>query len=476
MQLNKKDFYKTTRFKTTVWYAGLFLILEIVSGLIIYFYLSRELYKDLDEAISKQAQTIYKFVSETNVNLLEFEPDSIYSSQEDFIFDLIFEAIILNPRSSFVQVKLNNVLLFQTENLKRHEILLPQNYSAELTLVTFEDSFLSDSKIRAAHLVKDKYEIIVAFPTVLITRTLEHLIKLNVIIIPVFLLLAVAGGALISAKSLSRIDSIINKTKEITAHNLSEKISGEEYDDEYGRLVKTMNDMISRIKTSIDYMNQFSAAASHELKTPLTILRGEIEVALKSPKPAEEYKKILQSNYEETLRLTKIVDKLLLLSKIDHSALKLKLQEIDGEELINPVIGHLLPEAEKKNMNILFTTEKKVKFNVDVELMQRAITNLLENAIKYGDENSVIKVSAGLYHPSRQFITVTNQGENIPKDMLEKIFDRFFRIETSRSRETGGLGLGLSVVKSIVDFHGGSVGVSSEKERENSFTIYLSQY
>jgi len=473
MLFSKKDFLKTTRFKTTLWYAGLFLALEIVSGIIIYLYLRNSMYQDLDEALAKQAQTIFEFVSDSNINLKDFQPDSIYTSQEDFVYDLIFDAIVLSPRNAFIQVKLNNNLIFRSENLKKHTVNLNGNLINQLSLINFNDTFLSDQDLRAAYLVKNKYEIIVAFPTVLILTTLQKLTDLNIIIGPLFLLIAIVGGALISAKSLSRIDSIIDKTKEITALNLDEKIPGGDYDDEYGRLVRTMNDMILRIKTAIDYMNQFSIAASHELKTPLTILRGEIEVALKSPKAAKTYREVLQSNYEETLRLINIVDKLFFLSRADHSLLKLKKEQINVADLIQPVIAQMNPIAKLKSMKIVFDIIKQFNLFVDIDLMRRAMTNLVENAIKYGDTSTVIKVICNLEKQNEAVISVSNYGEEIPEEFHKKIFERFFRLESSRSRETGGIGLGLSIVQSIVEFHKGVVKVSSEKEKETCISIHL---
>lgn len=473
MPLITKDFYRTTRFKTTLWYAGLFLLLEVVIGIIIYSYLRNGLLRDLDESLSKQAQTIYEFVSGSDNNLLDFKPDSLYESKEDLVFNLIFEAIVVNPRSTFIQVKLNEEPIFQTENLKRHLILIGDINPGQLTLISFEDKFLSDYELRAAYLLKDKYEIIVAFPTVLIAKTLQKLEELIIIIGPLFLLIAIMGGALISTKSLSRIDSIINRTKEITAQNLNEKIPGGDHNDEYGRLVKTMNEMISRIKTSIDYMEQFSTAASHELKTPLTILRGEIEVALKSPKPAEEYKQILKSNYEETLRLTNIVNKLFFASRLDNYTNKLQKEEVIVGELLRPIVDHMRTSANTKNMMISLDINEDYKLLVDVELMSTAITNLVDNAIKYGESNTTVRISTGFIKPNLVFISVTNSGETIPKVLHEKIFERFFRYETARNREAGGAGLGLSIVKSIVALHNGEVMVSSGNENETRFFIYL---
>jgi signal transduction histidine kinase len=468
-----KDFYRTTRFKTTLWYAGLFLLLEVVIGIIIYAYLRSGLLKDLDESLSKQAQTIYEFVADPTVNLMNFEPDSIYESQEDLVFNLIFDAIVVNPRSTFIQVKLNGKPIFQTENLKRHVILINNIIPDRLSLISFNDRFLSDYELRAAYLLKDKYEIIVAFPTILIAKALQKLEELIIIIGPLFLLIAIIGGAIISAKSLSRIDSIINKTNEITAQNLDEKIPGGDREDEYGRLVRTMNDMISRIKKAIDYMEQFSTAASHELKTPLTILRGEIEVALKSPKPVEEYKQILKSNYEETLRLTNIVNKLFFISRVDSSLHKLKKEKIKISRLLQSVVDHMQTIAGNKNMRIVLDITDNFHLFVDFELMSTAITNLIDNAIKYGNANTTIKISAISEKPSWEVISVTNSGEVIPKEMHEKIFERFFRYETSRNRETGGAGLGLSIVKSIVALHNGMVKVTSGDGKETSFSIYL---
>lgn len=473
MLFNKTDFFKTTRFKTTLWYSGLFFVLEIVSGLIIYFHLHNSMLNDLDFSLSNQAQAIYKFVSESNVDLMDFQSDSVYTSKEDFVYDLIFDALVLNPRNAFIQVKFNNNLLFQSDNLKKHQIILNTKNSRPINLTDFNDSFLSDHILRGALLKKNKYEIIVAFPTYLISETLGNLTDLNIIIGPIFLVLAVIGGAIISSKSLSRIDSIINKTKEITAQNLDEKIPGGDYDDEYGRLVRTMNDMILRIKTAIDYMNQFSIAASHELKTPLTILRGEIEIALKSPKPADTYRQVLQSNYEETLRLINIVDKLFFLSKVDHSLLKLKKEKTSIAKLIELSINQMQPFAETKKMKIVHILNNDFDLFVDIDLMRRAVNNLIENAIKYGNDNTNIIIACSLEKPDEAIISIANQGESIPKEFHEKIFERFFRLESSRSRETGGIGLGLSIVRSIVEFHKGAIKVSSEIGKETRFSIYL---
>ncbi|MBE7476451.1 MAG: hypothetical protein HS131_06900 [Ignavibacteriales bacterium] len=343
-----KLFIKSTRFKSTIWYSAIFLGLEIVLGLTIYFYLRNSLYNQLDVSLTKQCTLIYHFVSEKNVELYDFIPDSIYSSPDELVYDLAFEAIALNPNNTFIQVKYKDKIIFQTENLLEFNKILTDSSSSEHSIKTFNDIKLSPHTIRASVLNKNNYQIITAFPVVLISNALDSLTDLFITIAPIFLVISIVGGATISFKSLSRIDSIINRTKYITTQNLNDKIAGEEFDDEYGRLAKTMNEMITRIKKSIDYMNQFSVSAAHELKTPLTILRGEIELAQRSKLTPEDYKEILQSNLDETLRLINIVDKLFFISKTDHALIRITKEKTNLNSFIINAIASTSKLTEEK--------------------------------------------------------------------------------------------------------------------------------
>jgi heavy metal sensor kinase len=306
-----------------------------------------------------------------------------------------------------------------------------------------------------------------------IDETLDSLSEIFVIIAPVFFIFSIIGGYVISLKSLSRIDSIIKKTEEITTQNLNEKIEGEEFKDEYGRLVKKMNEMILRIKNSIQYMNQFSISASHELKTPLTILRGEIEIALRSHKTPEEYVQILKSNYEETLRLISIVDKLFFISKADHSLVKIKKEKTNLNEFMEEIISSLKNIGRDKSICLSLKLNSDAEVEIDKELIRSALTNLIENAIKYGFENQQVDVIVKSIPGNKVRMSVINKGEGIPPEILPKIFDRFYRVESSRNRSTGGVGLGLSVVKTIVNWHNGEVNAVSEPGKETEFYIIL---
>lgn len=431
------------------------------------------MFTQLDLSLIKQADLIFHFVNEKRIDFYNFQPDSLFASPDELIYDIAFEAVALNPTNTFIQIRFKDKIIFQTENLKSRSVSLFDSSNAEKYIKSFFNPDLSQHEIRAAVLNKDNYQIITAFPVSQINEALNSLTDLYIVIAPVFFLISLAGGAFISVKSLSRIDSIINRTKYITTQNLDEKISGDEYDDEYGRLARTMNEMISRIKKSIDYMNQFSISAAHELKTPLTILRGEIELALRSKITPDEYKEVLQSNLDETLRLIGIVDKLFFISRTDHSLVKINKEKTDLKEVLTPIVESMKKIAEEKNIKLILQSNGQLLTEIDTELMNQVFYNLIENAIKFSDQNETVLIKTGRNKSGKIFISVTNKGERIPQQLYQKIFERFFRIESSRNRGTGGAGLGLSVVKSIIEMHGGSVEVESSGNGQTTFTVTI---
>ena len=467
-----KDLIKSTRFKTTLWYSGLFLFLEIIIGLTVFLYLKHNLENDLDRSLSKQAEMIYNFVEESKIDLSSFRPDSVYSSADELVYDLIFEAVALNPRNSYVQVELNGNMLFKTQNLIDQKISFPKVPQDRIVIRNILNNRLSEYPIRTAYLKKNNYEITVAYPSHLIEETLTNLTDIYIIIAPLFFVLSIVGGSVLSASSLRRIDRITKRTDEITTQNLDDKIPGEEFNDEYGRLVHTLNRMIKRIKKSIDYMNQFSIAASHELKTPLTILRGEVEVALRHPKTPEQYREILQSNYEEVLRLINIVDRLFLVSRFDNKLIKANLKRVDLKELLERIVDNLGYLSSDKNNRLIMEADTDIQVEADPDLIRQVMTNLIENAIKYGYEDEPIYINARKSGNNVK-VSVINKGEGICEEDRVKIFDRFYRIESSRSRKTGGTGLGLSIVKSIIALHEGDIDVISIPGQETEFYFTL---
>lgn len=414
--------------------------------------------KKLDLSLSAQANAIMHILKSKHLDIETFQPDSIYSSEEDLVWDIIYDIVVFNDRNTFIQISSGPKIIYQSANLLQVNLNFPQIKSSSKTF-DFKNPKISNNEIRAIQLQNDKYKVIVAYPKEHIIQTINSLTDIYIIIAPLFFIISIIGGALISQRSLSRIDKIIKKTEEITAHNLSEIIPGEEHNDEFGRLVKKMNEMIQRIRTSVEYMNQFSISAAHELKTPLTILRGEIEIALKSEKSPQEYIEILKSNYEETLRLIKIVDNLFFISKSELNLIQLNKKEVEIKNFLTGII---------KNANLLINEKKhEIKLDIqdsflaviDPDLIKQAITNIIDNAIKYGLDNFPIIISSYKTESNKFLIKVKNWCDDISEDDLKKIFNRFYRIDSSRTRNSGGVGLGLSVSKSIINLHSGDIKI-----------------
>lgn len=467
-----KLFFKSTRFKTTLWYSTLFLVLEILLGIFIYFYLYNTLLDNLDLSIKSQAKAIQRLVTEKHMDIDHFVPDSIYTAPEDLVWDVIYNEVAFNLRNNYIQIYFKNKSIFKSANLNDDSLYFPHK-TAAINLFSFKDTTLSSKQIRCVQLNSPKYKIIVAFPLQHIALTLNSLANIFIILAPIFFLISLAGGTIISVKALSRIDAIIKRTEEISAQNLEEILGSEKYSDEYGRLVTKMNEMINRIKTSIDYMNQFSISAAHELKTPLTILRGETEIALKSPKTPEQYIEVLKSNYEETIRLTKIIDNLFFISKIDHSMIEIQKEPVSIDEFLKTTANNLNILGSEKNIQIIVNSETHKIIEIDKGLMTQALSNLIDNAIKYGEENNSVKIKSELIDNGKVKISILNKGEGIPEEALPKIFERFYRVESSRNRNTGGVGLGLSVVKAIVNWHNGEIYVKSIPDDITEFYIIL---
>ncbi|MDT3695525.1 MAG: ATP-binding protein [Ignavibacterium sp.] len=472
MQINLEKYFKSTRFKTTLWYSIIFLLLEIVLGTIIYIFVNQTMREELDTSLTKQAESIYSFVRESEVNLSEFESDSIYSSPDELVYDIIFEALAFNPNNTYVQVSIKDKVIFRTANLGNN-YFKAQPLSDTLSLINYNDTTLSVYPIRAAYLDKNNYMIIAAFPLETISKTLDNLESLYIIIAPVFLFLSFAGGAFLSFKALARIDKIIKRTDEIDTFNLDTLLDGENYADEYGRLVKTLNRMLTRIKGSFEYMNQFAISASHELKTPLTILRGELELALKSSKSKEQYHEIIKSSYEETLRLINIVERLFFITKLDNSIIQLNKTKINLIELITDLIEGFGSIAEEKHLNIIleFPHKNNIVINADADLIRQVLINLIDNAIKYSLENSSVLIKCDKNKNDAVYFSITNKSEPVSKEIIPKLFDRFYRAEISRNRNLGGVGLGLSVVKHIIDLH--SFNIKIESDEQGYFTAVV---
>lgn len=284
------------------------------------------------------------------------------------------------------------------------------------------------------------------------------------------LALASVGGGFIVRRALRPVQDVVHAARSISADDLSHRIDGGGRPDEIGDLVDTFNGMLGRLETSVTRMRQFTADVSHELRTPLTIMRGEIDVSLRRQRSAGEYRTTLESVLDEVQVMGKLIDDLLLLSRLDATRHPARSGEVALDEVALRVFERREPLARAKALRFEVAEADSVRIAGDDRLLERLISNLVDNAIRHTPGGGVVEVSVS-QAGGAAVLRVRDTGEGIPATALPRLFERFYVADPSRSRETGGAGLGLSIVKSVADLHGASIEVESEPGRGTLFEV-----
>ena len=291
-------------------------------------------------------------------------------------------------------------------------------------------------------------------------------------VFPIGLLLAGGGGWLLARRALRPVDRMAETARRISAEHLAARLEDTGANDELSRLAQTLNEMLGRLDTSFRQIRQFSADASHELQTPLTILKGEIEVALRMPRTPEEYQRILKSALEEIDRVARLVEGLLLLARADAGVLRMDLQPVDLAQLVEDVYGQAKVLADRRNITLLLGVMEPLSIRGDYERLRRVLLNLVDNGIKYTPSGG--RVTLSLQRDGEwASLRVTDTGIGLSPEDQEKIFERFYRSAEARSRGEGGAGLGLCIARSIAEAHGGKIQVESTPGLGSTFTVLL---
>ncbi|MEN3003979.1 sensor histidine kinase [Dehalobacterium formicoaceticum] len=284
-------------------------------------------------------------------------------------------------------------------------------------------------------------------------------------------LLAIIVGYLISRKALSPIDKITDQAKQISASDLSARIQIDGPDDELKRLSDTFNDLIARIQCSYEKQNRFTLDASHELATPLAVIKGYIDVLDRWGKNDREVlNESISSIKVELANMTGLLDTLLFLSKGDNEIYKME----KARFLMNDLIKEIVKESNlvDEKHSIVCSTYPEFQIEGDRRLIKQMLRAIVDNSIKYSPEDTKINIDYSA-REEMAVIEVSDEGIGIPKEDLSHIFDRFYRVDKARSRSIGGSGLGLSLVKWIVDIHKGSIEAESEIGKGTKMTIKL---
>lgn len=291
---------------------------------------------------------------------------------------------------------------------------------------------------------------------------------------PLLLLILSISGWFVAGRALSPVVQITSAVRRISAENLSQRLPVDECQDEIADLQETFNSMLERLDESFNKVRQFTADASHELRTPLAILRGETEVALRWAKDADELRRTLESNMEEIDRMGRIIEDLLALAKSEVGEIPLVLTDLNLNDLLQDLYlqGKFLAEPKSVEVRLHLEVEREIHLRGDHLQLHRMLLNLISNGVKYTPEGGRVDLYLTTVDGMAQ-IRVGDNGFGIAEEHIPHLFDRFYRTDEARNRDIGGSGLGLSIVKWIVNAHGGKIEVKSELDKGSEFTVTL---
>lgn len=413
----------------------------------------------------------------------------------------VAQRTVSGRRNNFVEVWLRqsykaggkDIVFFRTQNLRGdtlhklvNEIEVPiTDTIAIVGEARFRDERLIAEPLRVARASNDRFIVFVAFPQTDIQDALIRLTNSYAFLLPVAIMIAVLGGLWLARKALRPIEQIAETAQEISAKNLSQRIDlPGKTDRELVQLTTTLNSMFERLESSFKQVQQFTSDASHELKTPLAIMKGEIEQAMRHMEktrslPPEEVSELLNSMMEEAERMQRIVEGLLLLSRADDRKLPLDREDVNIYNYLESLAEDASILAEDRGLELttaLDASAKKCTLSVDPTRLYQVVMNLVDNALKYTPAPGKVTVFLRALPGAVQF-GVQDSGSGIAQEDLQRVFQRFFRTDEARTGPSDdsdrSLGLGLAIVKSIVEAHDGSINVASEKGIGTTFTVTL---
>ena len=290
--------------------------------------------------------------------------------------------------------------------------------------------------------------------------------------VPIVVVLAALGGLFLADRGLRPIHSFTRTAQSIGSNVLDRRINYRGANDEVGRLAETFDAMLDRIEGAFERERRFTADASHELRTPLTSLKGRIDVTLSSPRSRQEYQETLRGLDEGVERLIRLTNELLFLARLDQRQVSSPPEEVDLSNLLSAVVEQIRPLAEARDLTLTEEVPSGILAPGNPDHLIRLFLNLVDNASKYTRPGGRVTVQAES-NTTQASVRISDTGPGIPKEHLEHLFERFYRVDEARSRDSGGTGLGLAISYEIARLHKGTLGVQREVSTGTTFTVTI---
>lgn len=454
--------------RLTLWYLAIFALAQVVFGAGMWFILRHNLFDLVDDGLEGQVSDLRNFLA------MQKRDATIAKLQEE-----VNETYAIEHAGDYLQVSAENgEVIYRSAFLQQHRLNLAGSDAMSRPIMRNRPiagrpfRFMLQKLEVNGHI----FTVEMGLPTDDVVETLSLFRSYLLMFAPLLLLAAAGGGYWLSRRALSPVDALVRTARDISGANLDTRLQKLKTGDELQRLSDTLNQMLDRIEVAFRRITEFTADASHELRTPVSLIRTEAELALRRSRNENEYKESLRHILLEAERTTAMIEQLLSLARADSGRETLHLQPVDLRQTLDGVVDGWRQVATIRNLQFSASIDSGDSFVMGDEAALRRVTDiLLDNAFKYtpspGSVHLTFERQTLEDKGEAAIITVQDSGIGIPEEDQRKVFERFYRVDKARSRAQGGVGLGLAIAEWIVTQHRGSISVESQPGRGCTFRV-----
>jgi len=454
----------TLAFRLTLWYAGIFMLTSCVAFLFFYFLITSVILDRTDQDLLGEARTLSSILNVEGIDAVKRQ--------------VIIEAQAAGEKKIFFRLLSFTGQEFSSSNMSYWRDIgigkAAVNQLIREKRPVFDTNNLPDRK----HQIRVLYTIIGRSIILQLGQSMENFSRFIEVFRKIFVatmaslfVFAVIMGWFMARRAVAGVETVTQTARQISEGSLKERVPVKKHKDEIDQLAITFNQMLDRIQTLVTGIREMSDNIAHDLKSPITRIRGISEVTLTTDASEKEYETMAASTIEECDRLLDMINTMLVISKTDAGVNLLDTQEIDIASVVRDACELFQSPAEDKDLKLVCDVPGNFSILGDIRLIQRMIANLLDNAIKYTPSEGRVNVSIDAKSEQKVAITVNDTGIGISKEDLPHIFERFYRCDPSRSQ--AGTGLGLSFARTVARVHGGDIAVTSIPNQGSTFTVTL---
>ncbi len=448
---------KTFRFRLFIYFSSAIILTFFLASGIIFIKHKKEMLFLIDKHL----------IEEVKLNLLtEFEKTRTVKNAEVIRKRGEEYYQIIKREDSFIVASLND----RSHGLPFNKGLLINAFGGKTAIETVRHN---DENFRVLYFPADRESVIrVSHSLSSKEQDLAGLKRLFIVSFPFIFFISAGLGWLIAGMAVSPLNKLKASIEQIVSKDSGDRININVKGEEFQNLIKIFNEIFIKIETLTNAQKRFASDVSHEIRSPLTSLRGNIEVALRKKRTEQEYEEILRNSLIDIMRISKITDNLLFLTKADNNILQFRKQWIDINHLLRGIVEQYNDRAITEGLTIVEDYEQKLEINCDRDMLEQAFSNLIENAIKYTPSGGMIKIKT-FEEEGKIKISISDSGIGIPAEDIPHIFERFYRSKKDVAIKKKGAGLGLALTKWIIDSHEGNIEVKSVEGIGSEFLIIL---